>query len=94
MSSDFFLELLLLKSRGQILLCYLMPAGFEANATIALFIHRPLFSNRVLWGINVLLELILFPVWGKTNKQVYSFRELGNCRLPITFLEEIFYKEC
>lgn len=75
------------------MLCYLMPAGFEANATIALFIHRPLFSDRVLLGISVLLELIAFPVWGKTNKQVCSFRELGNCRLPITFLEELFCKE-
>lgn len=54
-SSDFFLELLLLKSRGQVLLCYLMTAGSEANATTAGFIHMALFSNRALLRISVLL---------------------------------------
>lgn len=58
------------------------------------FIHKLLFSNRALLGMSVLLELIAFPVWGKTNKQVYSFRGFGNCRSPVTFLEQVFNKGC
>lgn len=71
-----------------------MPADFEANANTAFLFTGHCFQNKALLGISVLLQLIAFPVWGKTNKQVYSFREPDNCRLPMTVFQKIFYQEC
>lgn len=69
-------------------------SGFEANANTAFLFTGHCFHNKALWGISVLLQLIVFPLWGETNKQVYSFGEPDNCRLPTTILEKYFYQEC